>query len=589
MPVCRLPNHGLNFHGEPELYLQVPWPGWAPDYHMLFNFPCISAFDWFRNAASPARAAQSGATFSVAIDPESCDLLRKIKIQEGLGFGNVLHLMLFDAADNKMIRVRRLATSTPGRANDLQAVAESYPARRTLDDQIDLIVLQLLGRRRAISGSAAYQSHIHTDIRIAVFDSMSAIQPPSASPAMAQFLPPVHLSSVVFVFFAICGFYFIVLQMALSHAPDRFLEVHKASDVPLSITHNTLPLLDKVLTPLISFFVAAFGNSSSAAYPTVVHFVWSFGCAIQVPLIEAQRIGVYGTKSKRSLAVLALAFPMTWAVLYQRLSGGFIIPIWLAFFMQAKVRAEGAGMEQFKAESAVAGWWIGHTFPALVMLVPGLPALHKAPLWVAFPILMSLGQWGYLFIRRRLAGSHGPSRSDSGYLPAMFLYLSGFIGAFFAHLSIMGSTHSRSTRNKLLGLMMFIYNFFVPATGLRIPSPAETTAESGVVHFVQFDVIVVFSALWTALIWDLAIRRATLKTTKMDTFKWVSRSGNDFASHVPRDKARVRAMSPAYIASDDHNERQDAFACGRKEKAEHILGSKHNTTLLCRLVRPWRS
>ena len=68
-------------------------------YHMLFIFPCISAFDWFRNAASPARAAQSGATLPVTIDSGSGDLLRKIKIQEDW----VLHLMLFDAADNRVI------------------------------------------------------------------------------------------------------------------------------------------------------------------------------------------------------------------------------------------------------------------------------------------------------------------------------------------------------------------------------------------------------------------------------------------------------------------------------------------------------
>lgn len=348
-------------------------------------------------------------------------------------------------------------------------------------------------------------------------------------------LPQKTLTIPVFTIFSVCGFFFIVVQMALSHAPDYFLAAHKRSLVPLSLTNNIFPLIDKIFTPLISFFVAAFGDPSSKAYPTVVHFVWSFGCAIQLPLIEAERSGMEEARRRGSLAVKLISYPMIWGIFYQRLSGGWIIPLWLLAFMQSRVRAEGSGVDRIKAESVLAGWLIGHTLPALVMLVPGQPPLSKAPLWVAFPILMSLvafvAEHGYSYIRSRFHGTSSLG-AHSGYSVIQVLYLVGFIPAFYAHISLVlipglsSAPFSAPTHevflNKLIGLMRYLYTFFIPATGLHIPSPAQTTAESGVVHFVQFDVLIVFGAMWTALVWDLAIRRSTTHTTKVETFRWVA-------------------------------------------------------------------
>jgi hypothetical protein len=334
-------------------------------------------------------------------------------------------------------------------------------------------------------------------------------------------MPQLKHTIPTFVFFSLCGFYFIVLQMALSHAPDRFLEVHKASQVPLSLSNNRLPLLDKILTPLISFFVSAFGDTSSPAYPTVVDFVWSFGAAIQIPLIEAQRIGVDGKSARSSWAIRLISHPMVWGILYQRLSGGWIIPLWLLAFMHSKTRADGMGIERAKAESVLAGWWFGHSIPALIMLIPGQPKFKKAPIWVAFPILMSVAQESYLFVRRwatrQFKGAAESGKIQSGYAPLQLTYLSAFVGSCIAHFHLVivpGLTAAPATSptpfvllNKFVGLAQHLWTFFVPATGLAIPKPSETTAASGVVHFVQFDIIVVFAAVWTAGLWDLALRR----------------------------------------------------------------------------------
>lgn len=342
----------------------------------------------------------------------------------------------------------------------------------------------------------------------------------------------------VFVFFSLCGFYFIVVQMQLSHAPDRFLEVHKASLVPLSLTNDKLPLVDKILTPLVSFFVAAFGNPESKAYPTVVDFVWSFGAAIQLPLLEAQREGSSSGPTVYSrLAQKALAYPMVWGILYQRLSGGWILPLWLLAFMHAGTRVSGTGIDAAKAESVLFGWWAGHTLPALAMLIPGQPALSSAPIWIAFPILMSVAQAAYLFVRTRVPMFKSGSSSSSyrvtrarGYVCAQLLYLSALVGSAAAHLHLVlipglssasfqspFSSPKLGLVNKLLGLAHHLYVFFTPANGLRTPSPASTTADSGVVHFVQFDVLIVFAAVWTAIIWDLALRRRDAASSSTTT------------------------------------------------------------------------
>lgn len=339
-----------------------------------------------------------------------------------------------------------------------------------------------------------------------------------------------------FIFFSLCGLYFIVVQMYLSKAPDRFLEEHKASKVPLSLTHNTLHLVDKILTPLISFFVSAFGNTSSTAYPTVVDFVWSFGAAILLPLIEAERIGVDG---KHGFFVKCLSHPMVWGIFYQRLSGGWILPLWLIAFMQSRTRANGAGMERAKAESVLFGWLFGHSIPAIAMLIPNQPALTETPIWVAFPILMSVAQQAYYFVRthyphlfgRVPAADETKRLTESGYIPLTLLYLSAFVGSCVAHIHLViipGLASASCTSptsfvllNKLIGLTRFLFNFFVPATGLSVPTPAETTATTGVVHFVQFDIIVVFSAVWIALIWDLSLRRQQAsKVSILQSITW---------------------------------------------------------------------
>ncbi|KLO06679.1 hypothetical protein SCHPADRAFT_681646 [Schizopora paradoxa] len=371
--------------------------------------------------------------------------------------------------------------------------------------------------------------------------SLNMTAPPSiaapSTPLLKHTLP-------VFVFFSICGFYFIAYMMIASHAPDRFLEVQKASSVPLLLTNGRFPLVDKILDPLIAFFVAAFGNPNTTAYPTVVDFVWSFGAAIQLPLIEAQRDGF----NTRSLAQRALSYPMIWGIFYQRLSGGWILPLWLLAFMHAGSRINGTGIDSAKAESVLFGWWAGHTIPALAMLVPGQPALTSPPVWIAFPILMSLAQSAYLFVRTRVPFFQSKSCPHRGYVCAQLLYLSALVGSAVAHIHVVlipglvtasASAPFRSPSlalvDKLYGLARELVAFYTPASGLRVPSPATTTADSGVVHFVQFDVIIVFAAVWTALIWDLALRRrdaaktsatattASTETSTLGTFVWVVR------------------------------------------------------------------
>lgn len=328
--------------------------------------------------------------------------------------------------------------------------------------------------------------------------------------------------------------------MVESKAPDRFLEVHKLSAVPLYVTNGVFPLLDKFLQPLISFFVSAFDDTSSPSYPTVLAFVWSFSSAIQVPLVEALCTSP-DSESYRSMpwinriSTRLLKFPMIWAILYQRLAGGFILPIWLFCFLQALNRASNAPIRRAQAESALVGWWLGHTIPALVLLIPGQPALSAVPIWVAFPILMSVFQGLWLWLRTRVFKGLFPGKS--GYVPLQITYASALVFSFMAHtfhvtIPALRDAPSLSPTpiilvNKLIGLFHALFIFFLapfngPLLGLAPPTTATTTAASGVAHFVQCDVLIVFSAVWVALLWDLALRRRTAAIFAPNTAMWLA-------------------------------------------------------------------
>lgn len=357
-------------------------------------------------------------------------------------------------------------------------------------------------------------------------------------------IPALLSTSLIFGFFSLCGFYFIIIQMTQSKAPDRFLEVHKMSSVPLNLTNGVLPLIDDFLRPLISFFVSAFDVPSSPSNPTVVAFVWSFSSAIQLPFVEALRITPDAETSRKSswwtrIFTRALAFPMIWAILYQRLAGGFILPIWLFCFLQSTTRAAGTSVRRAEGESALVGWWLGHTIPALVLLIPGQPALSAVPAWVAFPILMSVFQGAWLWLRTRIFVN--ASKEKSGYIPLQLTYASAALFSFMAHtyhVTIPALRDAPSFTptssvllNKLLGLSDALLGFFLapfmgPDLGLASPDPASTTAASGVAHFVQCDVLIVFSAVWVALLWDLVLRksqRARASASKLDSTVWFIR------------------------------------------------------------------
>jgi hypothetical protein len=311
--------------------------------------------------------------------------------------------------------------------------------------------------------------------------------------------------------------------MIKSRAPLRYLAIHKASGVPLSPTNGRIPALDKAVSPLVSFFVAAFNDPSSLAFATAVDFVWSYSAAVLLPLVEPQRIVPDGS---HSLSRTLLGSPLIWGLLYQRLSGGWIMPLWLLAFMHSPSRTNHQGISRIGAESVFVGWWLGHTLPAIAMVIPGQHQLPWALYgYVAFPALMPIIQQTYLFIRRNLSSRIQESNEDkhAGYFVLQVTYISAFTASCLSHIHLVvipAITHaaanqptSSSIINKVVGLLQYLYRFYIPATGIYVPSVEKTTAASGIIHFVQMDILVVFSAVWMALLWDLNQRRQDLQNT----------------------------------------------------------------------------
>lgn len=321
-------------------------------------------------------------------------------------------------------------------------------------------------------------------------------------------------AKTVFVSLSILGFYTVALHMYLSGAFDLFLEVHKASRVPLLLTGGRIPVVDPLLDPLITFFVAAVGDPSSSAYSPTSNFAWSFSAAIQLPLVEALRVqpGTYQSTSY-SLGTLLLRYPVVWGVFYQRFSGAWVLPLWMLAFPQRR----SVMLSRIEAESVFFGWWLGHTLPALLMLTPGSPPPVRPPAWIAFPILMSLVQSMYRAARGRFTQTKG---QKGGYMVLQMTYASALLMSFASHvhLIIIPASHATPVPATLLQkagpLAAYLKDFFVPPTALAIPSRSTTTAASGMQHFVQWDTIVVFAAVWIAVIWDIEMQQSVAFTGK---------------------------------------------------------------------------
>ena len=317
-------------------------------------------------------------------------------------------------------------------------------------------------------------------------------------------------STPIFILLAICGFYFVAFHMIKSRAPVHYLEVHKASNVPLTPTNGRFPAIDRAVSPLVSFFVAAFNDPSSRAFATAIDFVWSYSAAILLPLIEPQRISL---TNGWSLSKTFLGSPLIWGLLYQRLSGGWIMPLWLFVFMHSPTRTNTGGVSRIGAESVFVGWWLGHTLPALSMVLPGRHHIPSALYsYVAFPALMPIFQQAYLFVRRILVGPVQESSVDkhTGYIVLQLTYLSAFMVSSVSHIYLVilpALANPGSGIGKIINLIKYLYRFYIPPTGIFVPLVENTTAESGIIHFVQMDILVVFSAIWIAMLWDLHQRR----------------------------------------------------------------------------------
>ena len=169
---------------------------------------------------------------------------------------------------------------------------------------------------------------------------------------------------------------------------------------------------------------------------------------------------------------------MAWGILYQRVSGGWILPLWFLVWMHSRVRSTARPLERVRAEGVLVGWWAGHTLPALAMLVPGLPPLRAAPVWIAFPILMS----GASTIYTTLVPKNATRRGSSGYVMTQLTYLSALALGAIAHAHVVlvpglaatsvdaSMSRQEALMIKLRGLTGHLWKHYVPPS-FAIPSP----------------------------------------------------------------------------------------------------------------------
>ncbi|THH08624.1 hypothetical protein EW145_g2579 [Phellinidium pouzarii] len=334
-------------------------------------------------------------------------------------------------------------------------------------------------------------------------------------PNSASLNPPLKWSIPAFVLFSLCALYFVMIQTLKSGALPHFLVIAKLTPLILKPTYNYLPFVDKALGPLVIFFITAFYEPSSLTFSVAADFAWSLGSISLWQAFEAGRIGSSAVQG--ILPSILMCIPL-WDFVGRRVGWSAIMSFWLLLFLHAPAHARSARIGRVKAEGILFGWWIGHNIPFAAVFLAGLSST-SVPLYLyaLAPFLTHYASKGYIAFRRSrtdprtLEQLERQSNPESSVL--RFAYLSAFIVSAVsrAHLVLIPAYKAAAASPSItpLNFAYTLVAFFVPAHGLRQPPPGETTAQSGVLRFVQMNKAIGFSAVWIAILWELTLRRAS--------------------------------------------------------------------------------
>jgi len=291
-----------------------------------------------------------------------------------------------------------------------------------------------------------------------------------------------HLNKILpFILFPTISYYalnFIFLHGIQAGTFER-LTAQCTGTTSYTLSYTGVPKIDGELCGMVAFF-HILKDPRNLLFN--VELITAMAAIVTIPYFEAAR---------QNRNVL-LEFQWVIGVIYQRFTGGVILPFyWLLFVVTGMAslhhtRHAGSNSKivQERAESIIFALVAGFIVPSLAMFM--ITNQYVTAFWQAFPLWMYIAQLLYLSIR--------PASGASGASTVYFTYMALFLFSLLPHLYIL-TTILFSSPNPLSTFK----SLFVPS--LALLDPIETTFNQGVMDFIKWDYMMMLVSTFVATVW----------------------------------------------------------------------------------------
>jgi len=281
-----------------------------------------------------------------------------------------------------------------------------------------------------------------------------------------------------FIVFPAFSFYAydLIFGHAISAGTFPKLGAQCKASAPYSVAYTGIPRLDAQLCFMVAFFQILVEPQN---LPFNVELMTCLAAVATIPYFEAAR------KNSHML----LEFQWVIGIIYQKFTGGVILPVyWLLFIVTGAATlhhnmpqaSKNTKIDQKHAESIAFALVAGYIAPTVGLLV--FADQYVTAFWQGFPLWMYIAHLLYLFIR--------PASRASGATTVALTYVALFLLSAIPHLYLVMPL------------------FFSPETfkSLFVPSftsldPISSTLQEGVLDFIQWDGAMIVLSAFIVTLW----------------------------------------------------------------------------------------
>jgi hypothetical protein len=293
---------------------------------------------------------------------------------------------------------------------------------------------------------------------------------------------------LAFASFAAISIWGIGFHWALSGANDQVVEICSPSVVDtFSKSYGTgVRGVDQVLCQFNETFQALL---SGKAKDTTTVFFWTMPVIVFASLLES-------TRTDRPIVA---SYPLIFGILYQTMTGGFVISAFWGLFLWSLRPGSGTGSAKLarapitraNAEAALTAVVLGYYAPTTWMIMTKSPL--AVVLWQPFTVYMSIIQHLVYRIRsqdHRRANELGLSIVRAGFMITSTISTISYIAAVMPNIS-----------------ETIVMDFLQWLPSLSIPEPSTTTIASAALQLIQYDAAMSLASSILAAILLLPIRK----------------------------------------------------------------------------------